>query len=402
MATLSDLVSRARAHVHVVSLEELRRRLEADEALVLVDVREVEELASGMLPGAISIPRGVLELRAPSLLPDRARRIVTYCALGSRSLLAAQTLRDLGYEHVESAEPGFTGWQERGYPIQEHGAPRGGRRLDGAARARYARHLLLPEIGEAGQLRLSDARVLVVGAGGLGSPVALYLAAAGVGTLGVIDADRVEMSNLQRQPLHSTHRVGWSKVKSASAAIHELNPDVSVEAHEARLTSANVERVVSAFDLVVDGSDNFPTRYLVNDASVWLGKAVVHGSVSRFDGQVTTFLPARAAGRFGLTAGPCYRCLYPEPPAPHLAPNCQEAGVLGVLPGVVGLLQATETLKLLLGIGSSLVGRLMTYDSLGMRFREVRLRPSPECPVCGPAPTITSYVDYEAFCATGG
>jgi molybdopterin/thiamine biosynthesis adenylyltransferase len=259
----------------------------------------------------------------------------------------------------------------------------------------------LPEVGEAGQVKLLKSKMLLLGAGGLGSPAIMYLAAAGVGTLGIADADVVDASNLQRQIVHATSRVGTPKVDSAAKTVAELNPDVKVVPYKERLTSANVERLFADYDVIVDGTDNFPTRYLVNDASVFMGKPVVHGSIFRFDGQATTFMPEKAAKRLGVATGPCYRCLYPEPPPPHLAPSCQEAGVLGILCGIIGTIQATEAIKIVLGKGSTLAGRLLTYDSLNMKFRELKLRRSPECPVCGPKPTITSYIDYEGFCAVG-
>lgn len=388
-----DLIAHARATTTSVALDELRRRLDAHEDVIVVDVREPEEVAEGTLPGAIAIPRGLLELRIEERVPDRASRLVTMCAGGTRSALAAKTLLELGYLNVETADPGFSSWKELGYPVVV--PPQ----LTTAQRSRYARHLLLPEVGEAGQARLLGGRVLVVGAGGLGSPAALYLAAAGVGHLGLVDDDVVDASNLQRQVLHATSRIGVPKVDSAEVALRDLNPDVRVTKFRDRLSAANVERIFEGWDVVVDGTDNFATRYLVNDASVWLGKPVVHGSIFRFDGQVSTFVSAKAAEPLGIAAGPCYRCLYPEPPPPHLAPSCQEAGVLGVLPGVVGLLQATEALKLLLGIGTPLVGRLLAYDSLRMTFRELKLPPSEACPVCGPSPTIRTFVDYAAFCS---
>jgi molybdopterin/thiamine biosynthesis adenylyltransferase len=286
-------------------------------------------------------------------------------------------------------------WKDLKYPMQTPV------NLTEAQRDRYSRHLLLPEVGEQGQAKLLGSKVLLLGAGGLGSPAALYLAAAGVGTLGIVDADVVDASNLQRQILHGTSRVGTPKVASAAKAIAELNPDVKVVPHEERLNSSNVERLFRDYDVIVDGTDNFPTRYLVNDASIFLGKPVVHGSIFRFDGQVTTFVPEGAAKKLGIEAGPCYRCLYPEPPPPHLAPSCQEAGVLGILCGIVGTLQATEAIKLLLGKGNPLTGRLVTYDSLKMKFRELRLRKDPQCPTCSEHRTITSYIDYEGFCAIG-
>jgi molybdopterin/thiamine biosynthesis adenylyltransferase len=309
--------------------------------------------------------------------------------------MAAATLQGLGYTSVETANPGFVRWKDLGYPVELPAA------LTDAQRERYSRHILLPEVGEVGQSRLLKSKVLLLGAGGLGSPAAMYLAAAGVGTLGIVDADVVDASNLQRQILHATSRVGMPKVESAAEAIADLNPDVRVVAYKERLDSSNVERIFGDYEVVVDGTDNFPTRYLVNDASVWMGKPIVHGSIFRFDGQVTTFIPPNAAKKLGVEAGPCYRCLYPEPPPPHLAPSCQEAGVLGILCGIVGTVQATEAIKILLGRGTTLAGRLLTYDSLKMKFRELKLRRAADCPVCGPKPTITTYIDYEGFCAVG-
>ena len=394
--TYTDLIANVRKQTKEVSLEELKRRLDAREPYVLLDVREKEEYRAGFIPGAISIPRGFLEIQVEGRLPDKSAKIVAYCAGGTRSALAAKTLAELGYTNVETANPGFVRWKDLRYPIETPPS------LTDAQRDRYSRHLLLPEVGEAGQAKLLKSKVLLIGAGGLGSPSALYLAAAGVGTLGLVDADDVDASNLQRQVLHATSRVGSPKVESAEKVLRDLNPDVTVVGYRERLSSANVERLFGDYDVVVDGTDNFPTRYLVNDASVWLGKPVVHGSIFRFDGQLTTFVPPKAADKLGIAPGPCYRCLYPEPPPPHLAPSCQEAGVLGILPGVIGLLQATEAIKLLLGRGEPLVGRLLTYDSLKMRFRELKLRRAPECPVCGPSPSITAFIDYEGFCALPG
>jgi sulfur-carrier protein adenylyltransferase/sulfurtransferase len=385
--TYTDLMAEVRRTISVVTLEEIKRRLEAKEPMVLVDVREKEEHRAGYIPGAISVPRGFLEIQIEQKVPDKNAPVVLYCAGGTRSALAAKTLMELGYTRVESANPGFVRWKDLGYPMET--PPQ----LTDAQRDRYSRHLLLPEVGEAGQAKLLAAKVLLLGAGGLGSPSALYLAAAGVGTIGLVDADVVDASNLQRQILHATSRLGMAKVDSGEQAIRDLNPDVKVVKFQERVTSENVERIFRDFDVIVDGCDNFPTRYLVNDASVWMKKPVVHGSIFRFEGQVTTFHPA--------AGGPCYRCLYPEPPPPHLAPSCQEAGVLGILPGVVGMLQATEAIKLVLGKGNPLIGRLLTYDSLRMKFGELKLRRDKSCPVCGEAPTITSYIDYEGFCNLG-
>jgi molybdopterin/thiamine biosynthesis adenylyltransferase/rhodanese-related sulfurtransferase len=383
----SDLLQDVRHAVKQVSLEELERRVREREGYTIVDVREKDEWRGGFVPGSIHLPRGLLELEIESKVPDRCAHVVLYCAGGVRSALAARTLRDLGYTNVESADPGFVRWKELGYPVEARP------QLSDAQRDRYARHLLLPEVGESGQAKLLGAKVLLLGAGGLGSPAALYLAAAGVGTLGLVDSDVVEASNLQRQILHATSRIGAPKVDSAERAVSDLNPDVKVVKFEERLTSRNVDRIFEGFDLVIDGSDNFPTRYLANDASIFHKKPVVHGSIFRFEGQVTVFHPAGG--------GPCYRCLYPEPPPRDLAPSCAEAGVLGILPGVVGTIQATEAIKILLGQGEPLVGRLLTYDSLKMSFRTLKLRRDKTCPVCGESPTIREYIDYEGFCAIG-
>jgi molybdopterin/thiamine biosynthesis adenylyltransferase/rhodanese-related sulfurtransferase len=393
--TYTDLISDVRKRTKQVTLEELKRRIDAGEKMTLVDVREKDEWRGGYIPGAVSLPRGFLEIQAEQKLPDKNAKIVAYCAGGTRSALAAVTLAELGYANVETANPGFVRWKDLGFPVEL--PPQ----LTDAQRERYSRHILLPEVGETGQARLLQGKVLLLGAGGLGSPAAMYLAAAGVGTLGIVDADVVDESNLQRQIIHSKSRVGTPKVESAAKFIAELNADVKVVPYRERVNSSNVERIFGDYELVIDGTDNFPTRYLVNDASVFMGKPVVHGSIFRFDGQVTTFIPDRAAKKLGVTAGPCYRCLYPEPPPPHLAPSCQEAGVLGILCGIVGTVQATEAIKILLGKGTTLAGRLLTYDSLKMKFRELKLRRDPSCPVCGPKPTITSYIDYEGFCAVG-
>jgi molybdopterin/thiamine biosynthesis adenylyltransferase/rhodanese-related sulfurtransferase len=385
--TYTDLIADVRKSIAIVSLEEIKRRLEAKVPMVLVDVREKDEVKDGFIPGAISVPRGFLEIQIEQKVPDKNAPVVLYCAGGTRSALAAKTLAELGYTHVESANPGFVRWKDLGYPQEK--PPQ----LTDAQRDRYSRHLLLPEVGEVGQAKLLNSKILLLGAGGLGSPAALYLAAAGVGTIGLVDADVVDASNLQRQILHATSRVGTPKVESGEKAIRDLNPDVKVVKFQERLMSDNVERIFKDFDVIVDGCDNFPTRYLVNDASVWMKKPVVHGSIFRFEGQVTTFSPA--------SGGPCYRCLYPEPPPPHLAPSCQEAGVLGILPGLIGVVQATEAVKLVLGRGNPLIGRLLTYDSLRMKFGELKLRRDKSCPVCGDNPTIKEYIDYEGFCNIG-
>ncbi|RKG73364.1 molybdopterin-synthase adenylyltransferase MoeB [Corallococcus exercitus] len=382
--TFRELLSEVKKEIREVSHEHVRQLLDSGAKVKLVDVREADEYAGGRLPGAVHIPRGYLELRIEEKA-DRDEELVLYCAGGTRSALAARTLRDMGYARVSSLAGGYNRWSDAAYPVEKPVV------LSAEQKERYRRHLILPEVGEEGQAKLLKSKVLLLGAGGLGSPAALYLAAAGVGTLGVVDADVVDLSNLQRQVLHTLERRGQPKVQSAKAAIEALNPDVKVVPFQERLTTANVERILADFDLVLDGGDNFPTRYLLNDACVRMGKPNIHGSVFRFEGQVTTFLPGQ---------GPCYRCLYPAPPPPELAPSCAEAGVLGVLPGLIGMLQATEALKLLLGVGESLAGRLLTFDALGTRFQELKLRRDPECPVCAPGAKV-ELIDYEQFCATG-
>ena len=400
MATYRELLSQVKEEIDEIDAAEGARLLESDETIFL-DVREQDEWDQGIIPGAVHIPRGNLESRVEGLVPDRERPLVVYCAGGSRSAFAAKTLTELGYENVVSLAGGFTDWKRNGFPTA---LPRS---LGADQRTRYSRHLLIPEVGEEGQLRLLDSRILLIGAGGLGSPASLYLAAAGVGTLGIVDDDAVDATNLQRQIVHSTERLGDSKAESAKRTIEALNPDVTVETFQERLTSENVDRILGeGWDVIVDGADNFPTRYLLNDASVWHGIPVVHGSIFRFEGQVTVLKPGRGAsdaGEAGVAhpeaGGPCYRCLFPQPPPPELAPSCAAGGVLGVLPGVIGSIQATEALKLALGIGDPLVGRLLLYDALSASFTEVTLRRDPACPVCGDNPTITEYVDYVEFCA---
>jgi len=378
-----QLLRQARGEITEFSATEVASRLRADEPLPLVDVREKVEWDEGHIPDAIHIPRGFLELRIEEAFPDRDQPILLYCAGGTRSLLAAETLKRMGYRNPISMAGGYTAWKSAGLPTVQP------RSLSAEQRGRYSRHLLIPEVGDAGQLKLLDARVLLLGAGGLGAPAALYLAAAGVGTLGLIDADVVEASNLQRQIIHSTARIGRPKVESARETIEGLNPDIKVVAHNEWLDRTNVARLIADYDLIVDGTDNFPTRYLVNDAAVIARKPVVHGSVFRFEGQVTVFKPYD---------GPCYRCLFPEPPPPALAPSCAQAGVLGVLPGTIGMLQATEAIKLILGIGEPLVGRLLTYDALGETFDELRLRRDPRCPACGEHAHPENLPTYEEFC----
>src|SRR5690348_76215 len=366
-----------------------REALERQRAgALLLDVREPFEHATGMASGAIALPRAQVVWRIAQVAPDRKTEILTICAHGQRSLAAAQALQQLGYGNVASVAGGTAEWIAEGLPMA----------LDENEDAdffdRYSRHLRLPEVGEAGQRRLEDARVVIVGAGGLGSPAAFYLAAAGVGTLVLADDDVVDRSNLQRQILHTDAGIGMPKVRSAAQALTALNPRVRIMGISERVTSANVEDLLDGADVVLDGADNFPVRYLLNDACVKLAKPLVYGAVHRFEGQVSVFDAGRKRG-----VAPCYRCLFPQPPPPEAAPNCSEAGVLGVLPGVIGMLQATEVLKLILGLGEPLAGRLLTFDALAMRFRETRLAPDPECPVCAPGKAFPGYVDYEAFCA---
>jgi molybdopterin/thiamine biosynthesis adenylyltransferase/rhodanese-related sulfurtransferase len=380
--TFRDLLSSVKQEIREVSVEEVKRLLDARASAKLIDVREADEHAAGRLPGALHIPRGYLELRIEEQA-QREEELILYCAGGTRSAFAARTLREMGYERVASMAGGYNRWSDAAYPVEKPFV------LTAEQKERYRRHLILPEVGEAGQEKLLRARVLLLGAGGLGSPAALYLAAAGVGTLGIVDMDVVDLSNLQRQVIHTRERQGQPKTASARATIEALNPDVKVVPFAERLTSKNVLRILEGFDMVLDGGDNFPTRYLLNDACVLQRKPNIHGSIFRFEGQVTTFVPGR---------GPCYRCLYPAPPPPELAPSCAEAGVLGVLPGIIGLMQANEALKLILGKGEPLVGRLLTFDALSTRFQELRLRRDPQCPVCKDGATV-EFIDYEQFCS---
>jgi molybdopterin/thiamine biosynthesis adenylyltransferase/rhodanese-related sulfurtransferase len=366
-------------------------REQASNGAVVIDVREPEEWAAGHIPGAKHVPRTYLESRIEGAAPDRAAHLILYCASGNRSAWATRTLvDDLGYEHVESMTGGFTLWKDRGYEVEQP------RTLTAEQRERYSRHLLLPEVGVDGQQKLLDAKVLLLGAGGLGSPAALYLAAAGVGTLGIVDNDEVDVSNLQRQVIHSSERIGVPKVDSAEQTITALNPDVNVQKYNLRLGAENIMEILPGYDVVVDGLDNFPTRYLLNDASVRLGIPVVSAAILGFEGQLSVFKPYD---------GPCYRCLFPVPPPAELAPSCGANGVLGVLPGTMGLLQATEVVKLILGEGDPLIGRLLMYDALATTFTEVRVRRDPECPICSREPGEISdqelgvFPDYEAFCA---
>lgn len=382
--TFKDLIRQVKGQIREVGVEEARARGEAGG--LVVDVREADEWEKGHVPGAAFIPRGFLELRIEEKAPDKSAPVTLYCAGGTRSALAAKALLELGYTDVVSLAGGFGKWKESGLPVA---VPRN---LTADQKERYSRHIKIPEVGEAGQARLLDSKVLLVGAGGLGSPAGLYLAATGVGTIGVADFDVVDLSNLQRQVLHRQATVGRPKTESAAETLTALNPDVRVVRHDARLDAQNIAGVIDGYDVILDGSDNFSTKYLVNDAAVLAGKPLVYGSIFRFDGQASVFLPRQ---------GPCYRCLYPEPTPPELAPSCDDAGVLGVLPGVIGLIQATEVVKLVLGRGRPLIGRLLTYDALEMTFREYAVARDPGCAVCGDAPTIREVRDLEWSCRIG-
>jgi molybdopterin/thiamine biosynthesis adenylyltransferase/rhodanese-related sulfurtransferase len=373
-------LKQVKSEIREVSVDEVN----AKRPPVLIDVREGEEYNEGYIPGAKWVPRGKLELRIEDVVPNHDEEVVLYCAGGTRSALAAKSLHELGYTRVSSMAGGYGAWKKANLPTAKPFI------FTQEQKSRYARHLMLPEVGEVGQAKLVNAKVLLLGAGGLGAPAGLYLAAAGVGTIGLVDDDVVDESNLQRQVIHSTKRVGIPKVESAKQTINELNPDVNVRTHQLRLSSENVLDVIKDYDLIVDGTDNFQTRYLLNDASLILKKPVVNASIFQFEGQVTVFKPFE---------GPCYRCLYPEPPPPGMAPSCNEAGVLGVLPGAIGILQATEAVKLILGIGKPLIGRLMQYDALNMKFREFKLPRDPKCVTCSEPGKKIELIDYEAFCS---
>jgi sulfur-carrier protein adenylyltransferase/sulfurtransferase len=387
-----EVIKQIRSQVDEVDPAEVERQHR--NGAVLVDVRESEEFEAGHIPGAKHVPRGYLESRIETAVPDRDAHVILYCASGQRSALAAHTLKELlGYQNVESMTGGITLWKDRGYEVE---VPR---TLSREQRERYSRHLLIPEVGVEGQQKLLDAKVLLLGAGGLGSPAGLYLAAAGVGTLGVVDDDEVDLSNLQRQVIHTTDRIGVPKVDSAEETITAINPDVKVVKYPVRLDASNIMEIIEGYDVVVDGLDNFPTRYLLNDASVRLRIPVVSAAILGFEGQLSVFAPYE---------GPCYRCLFREPPPAELAPSCGANGVLGVLPGVMGLLQATEAIKLTIGRGDPLIGRLLLYDALGATFTVVKVNRDPECPICSRDPDSISdeemgvFPDYEAFCAAAG
>jgi sulfur-carrier protein adenylyltransferase/sulfurtransferase len=387
-----EVIKQIRSQVDEVDPADVNRQM--GNGAVVVDVRETHEYEAGHLPGAKHVPRGHLESRIEGAVPDHNAHVILYCQTGQRSALAAHTLkRLLGYEHVESMTGGITLWKDRGYEVE---VPKS---LTAEQRERYSRHLLIPEVGIEGQQKLLEAKVLLLGAGGLGSPTALYLAAAGVGTLGIVDNDEVDLSNLQRQVIHTTDRIGVPKVDSAEETIAAINPDVDVVKYPVRLDASNIVEIIEGYDVIVDGLDNFPTRYLLNDASVRLDIPVVSAAILGFDGQLSVFKPHD---------GPCYRCLFPEPPPAELAPSCGANGVLGVLPGTMGLLQATEVVKLVIGEGDPLIGRLLLYDALGATFTEVKVQRDPACPICSRDPADISdeelgvFPDYEAFCAAAG
>src|SRR5919198_753480 len=397
MPSGADLIRQIKEQIRELDPREVEQLLHqngsGEGAPAIVDVREQYEWDESHIGGAVHVPRGHLESRIEGAVPDKSRQVILYCAQGNRSALAAKTLEELGYGDVASMTGGITLWKDRGYEVE---VPRA---LTAEQRERYSRHLLIPEIGLEGQLKLLDAKVLLLGAGGLGAPTALYLAAAGVGTLGVVDDDVVDLSNLQRQVIHANDRIGVPKVDSAEQTNNGLNPDVEVVKYQTRLDASNIMEIIEGYDVIVDGVDNFPTRYLLNDATVRLKIPVVSASILGFDGQLSVFAPYE---------GPCYRCLYPTPPPAELAPSCGANGVLGALPGVMGMLQAIEVVKLVTGAGEPLIGRLLLYEALGATFTELKVRRDPECPICSRDPSeITDeemgvFPDYEAFCAAAG
>ena len=382
--TSKNILDEARAQIKSIDIDEARRMLEKP-GTVLLDVREGDEWRQGHIPQAVGIPRGFLELRVEEKVPDHKTPVILQCASGTRSLLAARSLRELGYENVYNLTGGFNAWKDRGLPWVAD------RQFTPDELTRYSRHFVIPEVGEKGQAKLLDAKVLLLGAGALGSSSSLYLAAAGVGTLGLVDFDVVDLSNLQRQIIHTTDRVGMLKTESAEKSIKAINPGVKVNRHEVRLTSDNVMDIIKDYDVIVNCGDNFPTRYLINDACVLAHKPLVDGAIFRFEGNATVFYPAKG--------GPCYRCLYPEPAPPDMAPSCAEAGVLGALPGIIGSIEALEAIKLILGAGEPLTGRMVYFDTLSKDYvRVLKIKRDPKCPVCSDHPTQTGLIDYEAFC----
>jgi adenylyltransferase/sulfurtransferase len=382
--TSKNVLDEARAQIKSIDIDEARRMLEKP-GTVLLDVREGDEWRQGHIPQAVGIPRGFLELRVEEKVPDHKTPVILQCASGTRSLLAARSLRELGYENVYNLTGGFNAWKDRGLPWVAD------RQFTPDELTRYSRHFVIPEVGEKGQAKLLDAKVLLLGAGALGSSSSLYLAAAGVGTLGLVDFDVVDLSNLQRQIIHTTDRVGMLKTESAEKSIKAINPAIKVNRHEVRLTSDNVMDIIKDYDVIVNCGDNFPTRYLINDACVLAHKPLVDGAIFRFEGNATVFYPAKG--------GPCYRCLYPEPAPPDMAPSCAEAGVLGALPGIIGSIEALEAIKLILGAGEPLIGRMVYFDTLSKDYvRVLKIKRDPKCPVCSDHPTQTGLIDYEAFC----
>lgn len=385
--TSKNILDEARAQIKAVNVDEAARMLEERPGAVIVDVRESDEWRQGHIAQAIGIPRGFLELRIEEKVPDHKTPLIMQCASGTRSLLAARSLREMGYENLYNLTGGFNAWKDKGLPWTVD------RQFNQDELTRYSRHFLIPEVGEKGQAKLLDAKVLLLGAGALGSPSGLYLAAAGVGTIGFVDFDTVDLSNLQRQIIHGVDRVGMLKTESAAKSIAAINPGVKVNRHEVRLSSENVMEVIAPYDVVVNCSDNFPTRYLINDACVFAKKPLVDGAIFQFEGNATVYYPAKG--------GPCYRCQYPEPPPAGMAPSCAEAGVLGVLPGLIGSIEALEAIKLILGVGKPLIGSMLYFDTLQDRdfVRIFKVRRNPKCPVCGDHPTQTELIDYEAFCS---
>jgi sulfur-carrier protein adenylyltransferase/sulfurtransferase len=388
MPTIQDLLAQTKKQISEIKAEELKSWLDQKRNVTLVDVREKDEQDRGVIPNAVLLPRGFLELQIENKVPQKDQEVVLYCAGGNRSALAAKSLQDLGYKKVHSLIGGYTQWANNGYATLKK------KSLRPDQLERYARHIMMPEVGEEGQIKLLESKVFIVGAGGLGSPSAYYLAAAGVGTIGIIDHDVVDRTNLQRQILHNEARVGEPKVESAKKTLTDLNPDINVVTYREKLSRDNIMNLIKDYDIIVNGCDNFPTRYLVNDACVFSKKPLVDGSIFRFEGQVCVFDAAKG--------GPCYRCLYPEPPPPEMAPSCADAGVFGALPGIVGTAQAVEVIKLILGKGEPLIGRLLTFDALKMKFKELKIRRDKDCPVSGDHPTTKELIDYDWFCSMAG
>jgi sulfur-carrier protein adenylyltransferase/sulfurtransferase len=382
--TSKNILDEARSTIEQIDIDEARRMLERP-GTVLVDVRESDEWRQGHIPQAVGIPRGFLELRIEEKVPDHKAPVILQCASGTRSLLAARSLHEMGYENLFNLNGGFNAWKDRGLPWVAD------RAFTAEELTRYSRHFVIPEVGEKGQAKLLDAKVLILGTGALGSPSSLYLAAAGVGTIGLVDFDTVDMSNLQRQIIHTVDRVGMLKTESAQKQLNALNPGIKVIRHDVRLSSENVMDIIKDYDVVVNCGDNFPTRYLISDACVFAKKPLVDGAIFRFEGQATVFHPA--------AGGPCYRCLYPEPAPPDMAPSCAEAGVLGALPGLIGSIEALEAIKLIVGAGKPLIGKMVYFDTLSNDYvRILKIRRNPDCPVCSEHPTQTTLIDYEAFC----